>query len=386
MTEVQMSVVNGYRLPQPPLCADSVFELIKACWSEDSADRPSFSIILQFLAQLKLEHRPTMLTQRSYRRLSVQPSRTSTLSSSSLVADEHGYVMAGSISGLQQPSRDADIEVLVDFQSLGGSKRGEAKDNYKPLTRPSMTMSKQDPVAIAMALRRAPQAREATSEMPVTDENPYELPQDAMGQGSSTLDKPASSSQELSSTIVEDYEQPQDPPPFSTAVLPAGPLAAAPNEGQLPDRTIRSAAPLPAIASPPAVDKHAFKPSAASSAAIDVDDAQYVNKATILAMRNDPSLLASEDDTISFDDFVKRTRAGTLKSTRMQPPPEAPPLRPSRGRKRLKSVTRPPRFTRQSSIQTEEFELDDLTQATADYHVMLSETRLGTNASEQTMA
>eukprot|EP00045_Choanoeca_perplexa_P016993 m.237506 g.237506 ORF g.237506 m.237506 type:complete len:2160 (-) comp17419_c0_seq1:897-7376(-) len=50
--EVQMSVIDGYRLPQPMLCADNVFDLMKACWSEDPAERPSFGIILQYLAQL----------------------------------------------------------------------------------------------------------------------------------------------------------------------------------------------------------------------------------------------------------------------------------------------------------------------------------------------
>jgi hypothetical protein len=373
MPEVQMSVVNGYRLPQPALCASNVFDLMKACWSEDSADRPSFSIILQYLAQLKLEHRPTTLVQRSYRKLSVQASSTNTSSTSSLVADEHGYVMAGSVTGLSLRSpQEAGFEEAVDFGSLNsssGNRETAASDNYQALTRPSIghhPVTQQDPVAIAMALR---QVSKPLRGMAVVDEDPYQLPQDARPQRLATPDAEAATGFQ-----VDDYEAPQDMPPHPTTLQPAGPV-------------VLARAPPQAVQSAPAKDAQPFKPSAASSAAMDVGDTDYVNKATILAARNDPTLLASEDDTISFDDFVKRSRARTLSVSRMQPPSEAPPARPSRGRKRLKSLTRLPRFTRQST--EEALELDELTRnAVPDYQMILSETQIKRqdSAQEQTVA
>ena len=37
---------NGYRLPKPELCPESVYELLLKCWSAKRKDRPSFMEIL----------------------------------------------------------------------------------------------------------------------------------------------------------------------------------------------------------------------------------------------------------------------------------------------------------------------------------------------------
>eukprot|EP00045_Choanoeca_perplexa_P016992 m.237507 g.237507 ORF g.237507 m.237507 type:complete len:305 (-) comp17419_c0_seq1:53-967(-) len=295
-----------------------------------------------------MDHRPTTLVQRSYRRLSVQASSTNTSSTSSLVADEQGYVMAGSVSGVYS-QRSASTEDSVDLRVSTSTDASAPASEYKPLTRPSIGQQPpklgQDPVAIAKAMRRP-------SVMAVVEESPYQLPQDAK------RSEPAlHCAQEPSpgSENGEDYEEVTQLPPHPSAVAAAGPLSTV---------TVEQ----------PTVPSRAFQPSAGSSAAHNVGNVEYVNKATILAVQQDPTLLASEDDSISFDDFVKRSRSGTLPSARMRPPTEAPPSRPSRSRRRLVSVTRPPRFTRQSTTEESMSELDQLTQnTTPDYQVALDE-------------
>eukprot|EP00045_Choanoeca_perplexa_P018104 m.277930 g.277930 ORF g.277930 m.277930 type:complete len:2740 (-) comp17715_c0_seq2:2905-11124(-) len=47
--QVQMEVLNGYRLAQPELCDDSFYIIMRSCWEQDPHLRPSFDSLYQML-------------------------------------------------------------------------------------------------------------------------------------------------------------------------------------------------------------------------------------------------------------------------------------------------------------------------------------------------
>ena len=52
--DVIKGIEQGYRLPQPDQCPDTVYQLMLDCWHRDRAHRPSFSQIVERLDQLRL--------------------------------------------------------------------------------------------------------------------------------------------------------------------------------------------------------------------------------------------------------------------------------------------------------------------------------------------
>ena len=48
-SETSGKVLGGYRLPQPYLCPDNIYNIMKQCWVEKSADRPTIKDIVDML-------------------------------------------------------------------------------------------------------------------------------------------------------------------------------------------------------------------------------------------------------------------------------------------------------------------------------------------------
>jgi len=46
--EVLNQVENGYRIPKPPRCPDSMYELLLKCWDKRSDERPTFEYLFNF--------------------------------------------------------------------------------------------------------------------------------------------------------------------------------------------------------------------------------------------------------------------------------------------------------------------------------------------------
>ncbi|CAH3159794.1 unnamed protein product [Porites lobata] len=47
---------SGYRLEKPPMCTEETYELMRLCWHEKPAERPSFTFIHEQLEQMMLRH------------------------------------------------------------------------------------------------------------------------------------------------------------------------------------------------------------------------------------------------------------------------------------------------------------------------------------------
>ena len=45
-------VQSGHRLSRPSCCSEAAFDIIKACWNEDPADRPTFQLLCQSVEAL----------------------------------------------------------------------------------------------------------------------------------------------------------------------------------------------------------------------------------------------------------------------------------------------------------------------------------------------
>jgi hypothetical protein len=50
-------ILAGERLPQPGMCPDKLYQLMKKCWDATPANRPSFESILQQLIELRAEQK-----------------------------------------------------------------------------------------------------------------------------------------------------------------------------------------------------------------------------------------------------------------------------------------------------------------------------------------
>ena len=42
-------VKDGYRMPRPQYCPDSLYDIMMKCWNENSAERPTFETLFNFL-------------------------------------------------------------------------------------------------------------------------------------------------------------------------------------------------------------------------------------------------------------------------------------------------------------------------------------------------
>ena len=46
--EVMDQIPNGYRMPKPPICTDSMYEIILKCWDKKEEKRPTFEYLFNF--------------------------------------------------------------------------------------------------------------------------------------------------------------------------------------------------------------------------------------------------------------------------------------------------------------------------------------------------
>jgi hypothetical protein len=62
--ETAEKVVDGYRLDKPKKCPDDVYTLMRACWDEDPAKRPSFpEIVNRIDGMITIRQEPEMPSQ-----------------------------------------------------------------------------------------------------------------------------------------------------------------------------------------------------------------------------------------------------------------------------------------------------------------------------------
>lgn len=45
-------LLSGYRMEKPPACLDDMYEIMKKCWHDDPADRPSFEDLTRMLQDI----------------------------------------------------------------------------------------------------------------------------------------------------------------------------------------------------------------------------------------------------------------------------------------------------------------------------------------------
>ncbi len=53
--KVWMSVLAGYRLPQPPECPDAIYQIMLTCWSDQPNQRPTFQELAGSIRQLQTD-------------------------------------------------------------------------------------------------------------------------------------------------------------------------------------------------------------------------------------------------------------------------------------------------------------------------------------------
>ncbi|XP_020617104.1 tyrosine-protein kinase receptor Tie-1-like [Orbicella faveolata] len=56
--ELLGALKSGYRMEKPQMCSDEMYELMRQCWTENPAERPSFTVIQEQLERMMLLHCP----------------------------------------------------------------------------------------------------------------------------------------------------------------------------------------------------------------------------------------------------------------------------------------------------------------------------------------
>jgi len=59
--ELLGALKSGYRMEKPQMCSDEMYELMRQCWMENPAERPSFTVIREQLERMMLLHCPYLV-------------------------------------------------------------------------------------------------------------------------------------------------------------------------------------------------------------------------------------------------------------------------------------------------------------------------------------
>lgn len=64
-SEANSAVLQGYRLPQPPHCPNSLYDIMRSCWQTESQSRPTFEEIYDQLDVILVELSPKLVQEES---------------------------------------------------------------------------------------------------------------------------------------------------------------------------------------------------------------------------------------------------------------------------------------------------------------------------------